>query len=129
MAQYGLTKIIHEPTHLHDKFVTNSGVHSSFHSNCHHQIIFSECNLKINYPPPYERVVLEYDKADKDLITKLSTLLIWKKSFQRDVLGIIHKCISSDGGFFPLFSEPPPPLLLSGHSKKNFRSLILQHSI
>ena len=23
--------------------------------------------------------------------------------------GVIHKCISSESGFFPLFSEPPPP--------------------
>ena len=86
MTQYGLTKIIPEPTHLLDKFVTNFGVHSSFHSNCHHQKSFPECNLQIQYPPPYERVVLEYDKADKDLIAKLSTLLIWKKFFQRDVI-------------------------------------------
>ena len=40
------------------------------HSNCHHQIIFSEFSLKIHYPPPYERVVWEYDKPNKDLITR-----------------------------------------------------------
>ena len=40
------------------------------HSNCHHQIIFSEFNLKIHHPPLYERVSREYDKSDKDLITK-----------------------------------------------------------
>ena len=59
MTQYGLTQIIHEPTHLLDcssfcnnliftsqnNLVTNSGVHSSLHSNCHHQIIFSKFNL------------------------------------------------------------------------------------
>ena len=31
--------------------------------------------------------------------------------------------------FFPLFSEPPSPFLLSGYSTKKFKSLILQHSI
>ena len=54
MAQYGLTQIIHEPTHIlessvsridltftsQENLVTNSGVHSSLHPNCHHQIVF-----------------------------------------------------------------------------------------
>ena len=53
-----------------DNLVTNSGVHSSLHSNCHHQIIFSKFNLNISYPPPYERVVSENNKANYDLITK-----------------------------------------------------------
>ena len=84
MAQYGLTHMIHEPAHLLDcssscidliftfqnYLITNSGVHSSLHSNCHHQILFSEFNLKIHYPPSYERVVWEYHKAKKDLTTK-----------------------------------------------------------
>ena len=33
--------------------VVESGVHSSLHSNCHHQIIFAKFNLNIHYPPPY----------------------------------------------------------------------------
>ena len=51
MTQYGLAQIIHEPALLLDcshscidliftsqnNLVTNSGVHSSLHSNCHHQ--------------------------------------------------------------------------------------------
>ena len=34
---------------------TGSGVHSSFHLNCHHQLVFAKLNLSILYPPPYER--------------------------------------------------------------------------
>ena len=49
------------------------------HSNCHHQIIFSRFNLKFHYLPPYERVVREYDKADKDLITKAIDAFDWDK--------------------------------------------------
>ena len=63
MAQYGLTQIIHEPTHMlgssvfcidlvftsQENLVTNSGVNSSLHPNCHHQIVFSSFNLKIYY--------------------------------------------------------------------------------
>ena len=50
MAQYALTQIIHKPTHIfessvscidlaftsQENLVTNSGVHSSLHPNCHH---------------------------------------------------------------------------------------------
>ena len=30
-----------------------SGVHSSQHLNCHHQIIYTRFNLKIYYPPTF----------------------------------------------------------------------------
>ena len=82
MAQYGLTQTIHEPTHIlessvscidliitsQENLVTNSGVHSSLYPNCHHQIHFSNFNLKIHYPPPYECLIWKYEKANADLI-------------------------------------------------------------
>ena len=40
-----------------EHLVTNSGDHSSLQPNCHHQIVFSDFNLKIYYPPPYERLI------------------------------------------------------------------------
>ena len=54
MAQCSFTQIIHEQTHIlessvscidlvftsQENLVTNSGVHSSLHPNCHHQIVF-----------------------------------------------------------------------------------------
>ena len=35
----------------------NSGVHSSLHPNCHHQIFLSKFDLKICHPPLYERII------------------------------------------------------------------------
>ena len=66
MAQCSFTQIIHEPTHIlessvscidlvftsQENLVTNLGVHSSLHPNCHHQIVFSNFNIRIYYPPP-----------------------------------------------------------------------------
>ena len=46
--------------------VMNSGVHSSLHPNCHHQIIHAKFNLKIFYPPQHERVVSHYQHAHND---------------------------------------------------------------
>ena len=42
-------------------------VHSSLHENCHHQITFAKFNLKIYYPPPYEREVMKIYKNMKIL--------------------------------------------------------------
>ena len=83
VVQYGLTQIIHEPTHIlkssvscidlvftsQENLVTNSGVHSSLHPNCH-QIVFSNFNLKIYYPPPYERLIWKYENANADSIKR-----------------------------------------------------------
>ena len=47
------------------KLLTQCGVHSSLHENCHHQISFANFNLNIFYPPPYEREVWYYSCANQ----------------------------------------------------------------
>ena len=47
-----------------------SGVHSSLHENCRHQIIYEKFNLKIHYLPPYEREIWLYQKANIENIRK-----------------------------------------------------------
>ena len=68
-SHFGLQQLINEPTHLvvdsssfidliftsQPNLVIESGVHSSLHPNCHHQVTYPKFNLKIHYPPPYER--------------------------------------------------------------------------
>ena len=70
-SQFALQKIINGPTYIQGKFVScidlifssqpnlvmSSGIHSSLHQNCHHQI-FAKFNLKVHYPPLYEREVV-----------------------------------------------------------------------
>ena len=60
-AQFGLQQIIKEPTHISNtssscidliltsqpNLITDSGVDSSLHSNCHHQIVLAKFNLHI----------------------------------------------------------------------------------
>ena len=69
--------MINEPTHILGHFssctdliltsqpdlVMESGVHSSLHPNCHHQITHAKFSLKIFYPPPYEQEIWHYEKA------------------------------------------------------------------
>ena len=70
-SQYGLHQIISEPTHVLENFSScidlvfpsqsNLAVHSSvfpsLQLNCHYQIAHAKFNLKIHFPPPYEREI------------------------------------------------------------------------
>ena len=74
----GVSQLINEPMHLQTSkssctdliftdqpnLFVNSGVHASLHPNCHHQIVHSSFGLNISYPPPYQRLVWDYKKAD-----------------------------------------------------------------
>ena len=43
-----------------ENMVIESGIHSSHHSSCHHQIVFAKFNLKICYPSPHSREVWHF---------------------------------------------------------------------
>ena len=63
-SQFGLYQVIKEPTHILNtssscidliftslpNLIIDSGVHSSLHPNCHHQIVYAKFNLEIIYP-------------------------------------------------------------------------------
>ena len=57
--------------------VMESGIHSSLHSNCHHQIVFAKFNLFIFYPPPYERTVWYCERANTELIRRAIGQFHW----------------------------------------------------
>ena len=95
-SQFGLQLLIKEPTHIlgnssscigliftsHPSLVMESGVHHSLHSNCHHQITYAKFNLKIHYPPLYEREIWHYQKANTDQIRKVIEQFSWSRSFK-----------------------------------------------
>ena len=54
-----------------------SDAHSSLHENCHHQTIYAKFNLKIYYPPPYEREIWHYHKANIENIRKAIDQFPW----------------------------------------------------
>ena len=84
MSQFGLEQLIHEPTPIigersscidlifasHPNLVVESGVQSSLHQNCHHQIVLARFNLKEVFPALYEREVWHFNKANIDHIRK-----------------------------------------------------------
>ena len=88
-------QLISEPTHIlpNSNFcidliftdqlnlVVNCGTHSSLNSKCHHQITHCKLNLIIEYPPPYERLVWDYKKANIENIKKSLESVNWETLF------------------------------------------------
>ena len=97
VSSNGFSQLINEPTHIQtssssclDLIFTdqpnlsiNSGVHSTLHSNCHHQIVHSSFNLDIYYPPPYQRLTWDYKKADSAKIRQALESVNWERLFHK----------------------------------------------
>ena len=96
----GFSQLINEPTHFQGNssscidlsftsqgnLSVNSGVHTSLHPKCKHQIIHSSFNLNIYYPPPYHRLIWDYEKADPLKISKAFDSVNWERLFgQHDI--------------------------------------------
>ena len=94
-SQYGLTQLLKEPTHISDNYrscidliftsqpnlVVDFGIHPSLHENCYHQIVYSKFDLKIFYPPPYERAVWHYQQANTEFIQRFLESFDEKNAF------------------------------------------------
>ena len=59
---------------------------SSLHQKCYYQIIYAKLNLKIHYPPSYDRETWHYKYANTDLIQETINYYPWERSpVKRDV--------------------------------------------
>ena len=119
--------------------VIESGIHSSHHSSCHHQIIFAKFNLKICYPPPYSREVWHCKEGKTDLIRRALNDFNWERAFSntnvneklcmfnKSVLNILsnftpHKTILCDDKYPPWFNSRIKSLLQDKNKIfKNYR--------
>ena len=63
-------------------FIVNSGTHHSLHPNCHHQIICAKFNLKIHYPPTYNREVWPYKDSNDDLFRRAINQFNLERAFE-----------------------------------------------
>ena len=93
-SQFGLYHVIKEPKHILNtsslcsdliftsvnNLIIHSGVHSSLHPNCHHQIVYAKCNLEIIYPP-HLREVWHYKGANIELIRRSLNGFNWTRAF------------------------------------------------
>lgn len=56
--------------------VVESRLHHSLHQNC--QVISAEFNLKVYYPPLYERTIYHYSQANTDVVQQVINISDWK---------------------------------------------------
>ena len=92
---HGFKQLISDSTHIlpqstscidllfteQPNYIVDCGTHPSLNENCRHQITFSKLNLKVKYPPPYQRLVRNFKKSKNDTTKKLLNLGIGVLSF------------------------------------------------
>ena len=90
---YDFSQLISEPTHIlqnsspyidliftgQPNLKINSGIKSSLHESCHHQITYAKFNLQIIYPAPYQRLVWDYENANASSIQRALNMIDWNK--------------------------------------------------
>ena len=95
VSTHDFHQLISEPTHILRKslscidlistdqptLVVDSGVHPTLHEYCHHQITYCKLNLKIEYPPPCERLVWDFKRTDVNAITTAINQVDWMFMF------------------------------------------------
>ena len=104
MLQNGMRQIIDEPTHLLPNsascidlifasatgYIVDQGVLPSLFPTCHHQLIFVKIDFKVIFPPPYQRRIWDFPKADVFSIKRSMNLIDWDVRFSSlDVNGMV----------------------------------------
>ena len=94
ISSLGLYQLISEPTNFEpnkkpsciDLIITdqpnlilNSGTHPSPDPTCHHQITHCKANFNLPPPPPYERQILHYNRANKELLCRSMASFPWEE--------------------------------------------------
>ena len=136
-SNYNLHQLINTPTHIlpnsescidllftsQPNLVSESGVHASLFPRCHHQIIYAKVNLKIYYPPPYDRLVWDYSKAELTNIRKSFSQINWYNALKdlnvNDQVEYLSSCILN------VFSNFVPNKTESKNILKNYRPISL----
>ena len=92
LTSLGLSQLISEPTNFEPNknpscidlvitdqpnLVIDSGTRASLDSFCHHQIIHCKVNFSIPPPPPFERKIWHYDRANTAAIKRSMTSFPW----------------------------------------------------
>ena len=77
--------------------VLDSGVHSSLDPNSHHQIVFVKFDLKVYYPPSYEKPVWHYIYANTVQDINALVSFNWEQglpnSFIDKKISVLHETI------------------------------------
>ena len=145
---YGFEQLISDPIHIlpassscidliftdQPNLVVDSGVHPSLHTNYHDQITDCILNLRIFYPPPYERLVWDYKRANESARNAALNKVDWEylisnKSFNQQVINFNRTVMNVFSNFVPnkfvTFNDRDLPWMTSNIKDKiNYRNNI-----
>ena len=94
--------------------------HPSLHPKCHYQIIHCKLNLKVVYPPSYQRLVWDFKRANIDAIRKAIKLIDWHFMFLNktvhEQVSVFNNCLFNIfTNYIPhkniIFDDRDPPWL------------------
>ena len=100
ISRLGLHQIIREPTNFEPRkkstcidliitdqpnLVLHSGTHPSPDNQCHHQIIYCKSNFALPPPPPYEREIWHYQRANKNLLQRSIANFQWEEHLNQNL--------------------------------------------
>ena len=119
-----LSQVISEPTNFtpgcnpscidliitdQPNLVLDSGTRPSLHPRCHHQIVYGKLNFRIPPPPPSERTIWHYNRADLDGLQRslknfpwehhlnLNQNIDWQvKTFNQTILNVMSNFIPNE---------------------------------
>ena len=88
-ATLGFKHLISDATHIlalywftdQPNYVIDSGNHTSLNKNCHYEILFCKLNLQVQYPPPYQRLVWNFEKSNNDANKRAIEFVNWNSLF------------------------------------------------
>ena len=152
---YCYTQMIADPTHIltnssscidlfftnQPNLITKKGIYPSLHQNCYHQIIYAEIIFKISYPPPYERHIWHYSRANILEIRQSLESINWKREFdhkrvnkQVEILNNYHinVCLYYILNKFLITNDKEPPwitLKSEIFTSRNFRESVFSPNI
>ena len=80
-----------------------SGIHPSLDDHCQHQLVYGKMNISVPTPPPYERKIWDYSKAETGTIRDTLNSVDWNLRFSglgsEDMVevftGTLHSILSS----------------------------------
>ena len=96
----GLSQIISEPTNFEPNknpscidliatdqpnLILDCGTRASLDTYCHHQILYCRVNFKIPPPPPFERKIWHYNRANAAAIKRSMTNFPWLQHFNTNI--------------------------------------------
>ena len=130
-GMYGYSQLISEATNFEPhcepscidiifcsqpNLVQNSGTYASLFERSHHEIIFSEINFKVFYPPPYKKKIWDYKNADINKINESLSQVNWDRHLNHkdpnEQITFLNDCIIN------VFNNYCPNKIITCHDKE-----------